>query len=163
MINNRSFTPKDTGMKAFTLVFAIIARTLRLRFLTTTPGKFTMSMGTDDRYYDAGYYGDWYYNRGNNQPTFYNELRPTEGGLTATVRTCLDTQRAGFPSLRHEWLLGDDRPRQHVGFNTPGMAPFHYGDGTGTTIMAARPGYEAPAWVTWRSGGGYYGWALGQG
>jgi len=43
-----------------------------------------------------------------------------------------------------------------------GWAPFHYGrwyydDYYGWTWI---PGYEwAPAWVVWRSGGGYYGWA----
>ena len=43
-----------------------------------------------------------------------------------------------------------------------GWAPFHYGrwyhdDYYGWAWV---PGYEwAPAWVSWRSGGGYYGWA----
>ncbi len=43
-----------------------------------------------------------------------------------------------------------------------GWAPFHYGRWTYDNNYGWLwiPGYEwAPAWVTWRSGGGYYGWA----
>jgi hypothetical protein len=43
-----------------------------------------------------------------------------------------------------------------------GWAPFHYGRWYWTNFYgwAWVPGYEwGPAWVSWRSGGGYYGWA----
>src|SRR3546814_16106093 len=43
-----------------------------------------------------------------------------------------------------------------------GWAPFHYGRWTYTDYYgwAWIPGYEwGPAWVSWRSGGGFYGWA----
>lgn len=43
-----------------------------------------------------------------------------------------------------------------------GWAPFHYGRWFYTDFYgwAWVPGYEwAPAWVEWRTGGGYYGWA----
>lgn len=43
-----------------------------------------------------------------------------------------------------------------------GWAPFHYGRWIYTDYYgwAWVPGYEwGPAWVSWRSGGGYYGWA----
>lgn len=43
-----------------------------------------------------------------------------------------------------------------------GWAPFHYGrwNYSNNYGWAWIPGYEwAPAWVSWRSGGGYYGWA----
>jgi len=43
-----------------------------------------------------------------------------------------------------------------------GWAPFHYGRWMYTDYYgwAWVPGYEwGPAWVSWRSGGGYYGWA----
>ncbi len=43
-----------------------------------------------------------------------------------------------------------------------GWAPFHYGRWLYDDFLgwAGIPGYEwAPAWVSWRSGGGYYGWA----
>src|SRR5690606_8528916 len=43
-----------------------------------------------------------------------------------------------------------------------GWAPFHYGRWTYSDYYgwAWVPGYEwGPAWVSWRSGGGYYGWA----
>jgi len=43
-----------------------------------------------------------------------------------------------------------------------GWAPFHYGRWLYTDYYgwAWVPGYEwGPAWVSWRSGGGYYGWA----
>lgn len=43
-----------------------------------------------------------------------------------------------------------------------GWAPFHYGRWAYTDYYgwAWVPGYEwGPAWVSWRSGGGYYGWA----
>ncbi len=46
-----------------------------------------------------------------------------------------------------------------------GWAPFHYGRWAYTNRWVWVPGYEwAPAWVSWRSGGDYYGWApLGPG
>ncbi|MFX8813069.1 DUF6600 domain-containing protein, partial [Acinetobacter baumannii] len=43
-----------------------------------------------------------------------------------------------------------------------GWAPFHYGRWAFDPMYGWFwvPGYEwAPAWVSWRSGGGYYGWA----
>ncbi len=43
-----------------------------------------------------------------------------------------------------------------------GWAPFHYGRWAFDSFYGWLwvPGYEwAPAWVSWRSGGGYYGWA----
>jgi hypothetical protein len=43
-----------------------------------------------------------------------------------------------------------------------GWAPFHYGRWSYDNFYGWLwiPGYEwAPAWVSWRSGGGYYGWA----
>src|SRR5690606_38576980 len=43
-----------------------------------------------------------------------------------------------------------------------GWAPFHYGRWVYNDYYgwAWVPGYEwGPAWVSWRSGGGYYGWA----
>jgi hypothetical protein len=43
-----------------------------------------------------------------------------------------------------------------------GWAPFHYGRWSYDSFYGWFwvPGYEwAPAWVSWRSGGGYYGWA----
>ncbi|MDR3681653.1 MAG: hypothetical protein P4L41_16920 [Flavipsychrobacter sp.] len=43
-----------------------------------------------------------------------------------------------------------------------GWAPFHYGRWTYSDYYGWTwvPGYEwAPAWVSWRNGGGYYGWA----
>src|SRR5690606_5069343 len=43
-----------------------------------------------------------------------------------------------------------------------GWAPFHYGRWVYNDYYgwAWGPGYEwGPAWVSWRSGGGYYGWA----
>ena len=47
-----------------------------------------------------------------------------------------------------------------------GWAPFHYGRWFFSNYYgwAWIPGYEWPAWVSWRTGGGYYGWApLGPG
>ncbi len=46
-----------------------------------------------------------------------------------------------------------------------GWAPFHYGRWAYNNRWMWVPGYQwAPAWVSWRSGGGYYGWApLGPG
>ncbi|MGO3307243.1 MAG: DUF6600 domain-containing protein, partial [Sphingobacterium sp.] len=46
-----------------------------------------------------------------------------------------------------------------------GWAPFHYGRWVRTPHHGWGwiPGYEwGPAWVDWRSGGGYYGWAPSQ-
>lgn len=60
------------------------------------------------------------------------------------------------------WVWNNDYEWMWVSGYSWGWAPFHYGrwfydDLYGWLWM---PGYEwSPAWVTWRSGGDYYGWA----
>jgi len=65
-------------------------------------------------------------------------------------------------STNGHWVWSDDYEWMWVSDYSWGWAPFHYGrwfydDMYGWMWM---PGYEwSPAWVAWRSGGDYYGWA----
>ncbi|MBS1607730.1 MAG: hypothetical protein JSS70_02915 [Bacteroidetes bacterium] len=65
-------------------------------------------------------------------------------------------------STNGHWVWNDDYEWMWVSDYSWGWAPFHYGrwfydDMYGWMWM---PGYEwSPAWVAWRSGGDYYGWA----
>jgi hypothetical protein len=66
------------------------------------------------------------------------------------------------PYTRGHWVFTDDFGWLWVSDFDWGWAPFHYGrwvdnDDHGWVWV---PGYEwGPAWVTWRHGGGYVGWA----
>ncbi|MGC4038775.1 MAG: hypothetical protein QM764_22625 [Chitinophagaceae bacterium] len=65
-------------------------------------------------------------------------------------------------STNGHWVWNDDYEWMWVSDYSWGWAPFHYGrwfydDMYGWMWM---PGYEwSPAWVAWRGGGDYYGWA----
>lgn len=65
-------------------------------------------------------------------------------------------------STNGHWVWSDDYEWMWVSDYSWGWAPFHYGrwfydDMYGWMWM---PGYEwSPAWVAWRTGGDYYGWA----
>lgn len=95
---------------------------------------------------------------------FYGALNPygrwVEYGTYGRVWICSE---AGFVPYRTggRWVY-TDYGWTWVSSYDWGWAPFHYGrwiyeGGWGWMWV---PGYEwAPAWVGWRSGGGYYGWA----
>jgi hypothetical protein len=100
---------------------------------------------------------------------FYDALNPYGRWMDySTYGRVWICNEAGFSpySTRGHWAY-TDFGWTWVSYYDWGWAPFHYGrwifDGAYGWLWI--PGYEwAPAWVSWRSGGGYYGWApLGPG
>ena len=102
--------------------------------------------------------------------TFYNELSPYGRWINTPQYGSVWTPYAdpGFqPYSTNGYWEVTEYGNTWVSDYDWGWAPFHYGrwsfdDYNGWFWI---PGYEwGPAWVNWRSGGGYYGWApLGPG
>ncbi len=97
--------------------------------------------------------------------TFYEELSPYGGWITHPAYGSVWVPDAG-PNFQPYgtggyWVM-TEYGNTWVSDYAWGWAPFHYGrwfydDYYGWAWV---PGHEwAPAWVAWRSGGGYYGWA----
>jgi hypothetical protein len=102
--------------------------------------------------------------------TFYEELSPYGGWIThpAYGSVWVPDAGPGFQPYGTDgyWVM-TEYGNTWVSEYAWGWAPFHYGrwfydDYYGWAWV---PGHEwGPAWVAWRSGGGYYGWApLGPG
>jgi len=98
--------------------------------------------------------------------TFYDELSP--------YGRWMDYPEYGYvwlPDLDHDfqpyrtgghWVWSDDYDWMWVSDYSWGWAPFHYGRWSYDSYYGWMwvPGYEwSPAWVSWRDGGDYYGWA----
>ncbi|MBE9465010.1 DUF6600 domain-containing protein [Dyadobacter subterraneus] len=97
--------------------------------------------------------------------TFYNELAPYGRWINTPQYGSVWTPYvdAGFqPYATNGYWQVTEYGNTWVSDYDWGWAPFHYGrwsydDYNGWFWI---PGYEwGPAWVSWRSGGGYYGWA----
>src|SRR5690554_4725773 len=118
--------------------------------------------------YDGyGYYEDAYYDQGGGISfnVFYNELRPHGRWINNRSYGRVWVPGVGrdfHPYATNGYWVMTDHGNMWVSNYSWGWAPFHYGrwywdDYYGWAWIT---GYEwAPAWVTWRSGGGYYGWA----
>lgn len=98
----------------------------------------------DDFYYELDPYGDW-----DNDPEYGNVWYP-------------DVERDFRPYGTNGYWSMTEYGNTWVSNYDWGWAPFHYG----RWVHSSRrgwgwvPGYEwGPGWVSWRSGGGYYGWA----
>lgn len=98
--------------------------------------------------------------------TFYDELSPYGQWIEYPEHGYVWVPDAG-PDFRPystngHWVWTDDYEWMWVSDYDWGWAPFHYGrwledDYYGWVWV---PGYEwSPAWVAWRDGGDYYGWA----
>ncbi len=102
--------------------------------------------------------------------TFYEELSPYGGWITHPAYGSVWVPDAGpdfQPYGTDGYWVMTEYGNTWVSEYAWGWAPFHYGrwfydDYYGWAWV---PGHEwGPAWVAWRSGGGYYGWApLGPG
>lgn len=155
-------------MKALKNPFLLTIITLLLSSCYTSrsaysQGNYNEGYADEYGYADTNY--DNYDNGGINFNVFYNELSPY--GSWVNDR---DYGRVWVPNVGNNfhpyatngyWAM-TDYGNTWVSDYPWGWAPFHYGrwfhdDYYGWAWM---PGYEwAPAWVSWRSGGGYYGWA----
>jgi hypothetical protein len=98
--------------------------------------------------------------------TFYDELDPYGRWVDYPDQGYVWVPDAGpdfYPySTNGHWVWSDDYQWMWVSDYDWGWAPFHYGrwlhDPYYGWIWV--PGYEwSPAWVAWRDGGDYYGWA----
>lgn len=122
--------------------------------------------------YGQPYYGQPYNEPGYGQPgqDFYDELAPY-GQWVQTPEygtVWMPNAEPGFQpyATNGHWVV-TEYGNTWVSDYAWGWAPFHYGRWFMDRYnrWAWVPGYEwGPAWVSWRSGGGYYGWApLGPG
>ncbi|MFA6643031.1 MAG: DUF6600 domain-containing protein [Bacteroidales bacterium] len=151
-------------MKAKALKHQITLAILTLLLTSCFSTREVYSQGYGDYYEDEYYYAD--YDRvGVNFNVFYNELRPhgrwINNGRYGRVWVP-NVGRNFHPYATNGYWVMTDYGNTWVSDYSWGWAPFHYGrwyydDFYGWAWV---PGYEwAPAWVSWRSGGGYYGWA----
>ena len=120
----------------------------------------------EDYYEDDGYYEN---NQGGGEvsyQTFYDELSPHGRWIDYPQYGYVWVPNAG-PSFRPystngHWVWTDGYQWMWVSNYSWGWAPFHYGRWFYDPFYGWvwMPGYEwSPAWVAWRSGGDYYGWA----
>jgi hypothetical protein len=138
-------------MKKF-LYIALSVSLLSLSLIVNT-GQKTLAQGVTvsfQVFYDnLSPYGQWV-----NDPQYGNVWVPNEGGDFRPYGT------------RGHWVM-TDYGNTWVSNDPWGWAPYHYGRWTYNSYYGWVwvPGYEwAPAWVSWRYGGGYSGWApLGPG
>lgn len=112
--------------------------------------------------YDYNYGGD----RDVTYQDFYNELSPYGRWVEYPGQGYVwvpDTGNDFQPySTNGRWVWTEDYQWMWVSDYDWGWAPFHYGrwDHDDYYGWYWVPGYEwAPAWVAWRDGGDYYGWA----
>ena len=146
------------------LFLTIIA--LLLSSFFTSRSAYSQGEYYDDYDADYGYYDDSYNNNsGISFNVFYNELRPHGRWINDRNygRVWIPNVGNNFhPYATNGYWAMTDYGNTWVSDYSWGWAPFHYGrwfhdDYYGWAWI---PGYEwAPAWVSWRSGGGYYGWA----
>lgn len=108
-----------------------------------------------------------YNNRGDvSYQTFYDELSPYGQWVDYPNHGYVWVPDAG-PDFRPystngHWVWSDDYEWMWVSDYDWGWGPFHYGRWEEDTNYGWFwvPGYEwSPAWVAWRDGGDYYGWA----
>jgi len=116
-------------------------------------------------YYNNGYYNDDnYYDNGNYQE-FYDDLAPYGQWLNDPQYGYVWAPSVG-PDFRPYYTNGywamTEYGNMWISNYAWGWAPFHYGRWAQSAIYGWIwiPGSVwGPAWVTWRQGGGYYGWA----
>ncbi|MBK9569286.1 MAG: hypothetical protein IPO53_04785 [Chitinophagaceae bacterium] len=110
-----------------------------------------------------------YYNDNRNDvtyQTFYDELSPYGQWIESPDYGYVWVPDAGDDfrpySTNGHWVWTDDYEWMWVSDYDWGWAPFHYGRWYEDSYYGWvwEPGYEwSPAWVAWRDGGDYYGWA----
>jgi hypothetical protein len=113
-----------------------------------------------------GDYNDGYGDRDVSYQTFYDELSPHGRWVDYPGHGYVWVPDAGpdfrpYSSNGH-WVYSEDYEWMWVSDYDWGWAPFHYGrwDHDASYGWYWVPGYEwSPAWVAWRDGGDYYGWA----
>ena len=125
-----------------------------------------------NNHWDDYFYEDYRYSYGGgiSLQVFYDALNPHGRWLNSSIHGPVwipNVPRNFHPYATNGYWVMTNYGNTWVSNYSWGWAPFHYGrwfldDYYGWAWV---PGYEwAPAWVAWRGGGGYYGWApLGPG
>lgn len=144
-----------------TLIIASVAL-LATSCMALQGGAYSQEYYADDyAYFDNQYYGD----AAVSMQVFYNELRPHGRWIRHNTYGNVWIPRVNksfHPYATNGYWVMTDYGNTWVSNYSWGWAPFHYGrwffdDYYGWAWV---PGFEwAPAWVSWRTGGGYYGWA----
>jgi len=98
--------------------------------------------------------------------TFYDELSPYGDWINYPEYGYVWQPNAGADfrpyNTNGQWVWTEDYGWTWDSYYNWGWAPFHYGRWFFDDYYGWlwEPGYEwAPAWVCWRTGGDYYGWA----
>ncbi len=111
-------------------------------------------------------YNDYDQDRDVSYQTFYDELSPYGQWVEYPGQGYVWVPDAGENfqpySTNGHWVWTDDYEWMWVSDYDWGWAPFHYGRWDHDPYYGWYwvPGYEwSPAWVAWRDGGDYYGWA----
>ncbi|MEO5947520.1 MAG: DUF6600 domain-containing protein [Chitinophagaceae bacterium] len=123
----------------------------------------------NDDYNNNNYYDDdnnYNNDRDVSYQTFYDELSPHGQWIDYPGQGYVwvpDADQSFQPySTNGHWVWTDDYEWMWVSDYDWGWAPFHYGRWDNDPYYGWYwvPGYEwSPAWVAWRDGGDYYGWA----
>jgi hypothetical protein len=129
-----------------------------LALLVTLGGSWRNTASAQPGDYNG--YGDVSYQ------TFYDELSPYGRWIDYPEYGYVwaPNDRSGFRpyETNGHWVWTDDYEWMWVSDYAWGWAPFHYGRWFNDPYYGWMwmPGYEwSPAWVAWRDGGDYYGWA----
>lgn len=155
-------------MKALNKPFFLTIVVLLLSSCYSSRSAYSQGEYYDDYDADYGYYDDNYNNNNNSGISFnvfYNELRPHGRWINDRNYGRVWVPNVGnnfHPYATNGYWAMTDYGNTWVSDYSWGWAPFHYGRWFHDEYYgwAWIPGYEwAPAWVSWRSGGGYYGWA----
>ncbi len=125
------------------------------------------AQGYDNDYYEDDYSQDGYYQDDEvSYQTFYDELSPYGRWIDYPQHgyVWVPNVGAGFRpyATNGHWVWTDGYEWMWVSDYDWGWAPFHYGRWLYDPFYGWVwvPGYEwSPAWVVWRHGGDYYGWA----
>lgn len=136
------------------------------RILKMAAFALVMVLGSSPRNTASAQYADYGENRDVSYQTFYDELSPYGQWVDYPGQGYVWVPDAGDDfrpySTNGHWVWTDNYEWMWVSDYDWGWAPFHYGrweqdDYYGWFWV---PGYEwSPAWVAWRDGGDYYGWA----
>ncbi len=122
----------------------------------------------DDEYYNDDNYQNYENDGGGDvsYQTFYDELSPHGRWIDNPEHGYVWVPNAGRDfrpySTNGHWVYTNNYEWMWVSDYSWGWAPFHYGRWYHDPFYGWVwvPGYEwSPAWVAWRSGGDYYGWA----
>jgi hypothetical protein len=148
-----------------TLKYILIAAVGGIAITALTAVSSNQASAQEYQYYTNGYDDDEYDDTNLNFQVFYRELSPYGRWIRTVEFGMVWIPRVGrdfHPYATNGYWTMTNYGNTWVSNYSWGWGPFHYGRWyyDNSYGWAWIPGYEwAPAWVVWRSGSGYYGWA----